>query len=311
LSFPTAKALMEAQGHFFPGYPGWFHAALVLFHRMAFAALLTGLLFANRLRRLRRGELWQGIQLGLWGAFGMLLQTDAQNRIPASTSAFFTQFTSVFLPVWVAVVSRRLPNPRVALASCLVVCGCALLSGVDFKGLGFGFGEWETILAAVLFSGQILALDQERFRANDMRSVAVVMFGVKALVMLPVVLGVDVPMMEAVFDPLDPGAATGWRALYASPSMWLMLGTLTLFCTVFSYSIMTQWQPRVSPVHAGLIYATEPVFATLWALFLPGWFSRMAGLSYQNESLGLSFFAGATAVLFANVLMAFAPPSRA
>jgi drug/metabolite transporter (DMT)-like permease len=278
---------------------------------MAFAALLMGVFFADRLRRLQRGELWQGVQLGMWGALGMLLQTDAQNRIPASTSAFFTQFTSVFLPVWVAISSRRFPNPRVALASGLVVCGCALLSGVDFKGLGFGFGEWETILAALLFSGQILTLDQEKFRANDMRSVAVVMFTVKALVMLPVVLGARGLLIEAPSDLLTLAAATGWRAMYASPSMWLMLGLLTLLCTVYSYSVMTQWQPRVSPVHAGLIYATEPVFATLWALFLPGWFSHLAGLSYQNESLGLSFFAGATAILLANVLMALAPPPRA
>ena len=305
LSFPTAKAVMEAQARFLPGYPEWFHAALVLAHRMILAALLMGGCYATRLPYLQRTELWQGVQLGLWGAAGMLLQTDAQNRIPASTSAFFTQFTSVFIPAWVAFTSGRLPPLRVIVASCLVIFGCALLSGVDFSGMGFGMGEWETILAAVLFSGQILCLEQKKFHSNDMQRVAVVMFSVKAAVLLPVVLLVS-PVSPAAAGAFQHAVsrAAGWTALYTSPSMWFMLGLLTLFSTVFSYSVMTHWQPRVSSVQAGLIYATEPVFATLWALFLPAWFSRLADISYANESLSLSFFGGAFAIILANALTA-------
>jgi hypothetical protein len=46
------------------------------------------------------------------------------------------------------------------------------------------------------------------------------------------------------------------------------------------------------------------VFATLWALFLPAWFSRLADISYANESLSLSFFGGAFAIILANALTA-------
>lgn len=299
---------METQSHFLPGYPEWFHAALVLTHRMTLAALLMGGFYASRMTTIRRSELRQGVQLGVWGAAGMLFQTDAQTLIPASTSAFFTQFTSVFIPVWVAFAARRLPPPRVGIASGLVVLGCALLSGVDLSGLGFGVGEWETVLAALLFSGQILCLGQQKFHGNDMRRVAVVMFLVKAAALSPLVF-LAAPnhsanaqgTSEAVFS------ATGWTALYSDPSMWLMLSVLTLFCTVYSYSIMTHWQPRVSPVQAGLIYATEPVFATLWALFLPGWFSRLAEISYPDESLSLSFLGGALAIVAANLLITTQP----
>jgi drug/metabolite transporter (DMT)-like permease len=231
----------------------------------------------------------------------MILQTDAQTRIAASTSAFFTQFTSVFIPVWVALVSRRAPSLRVVCASGLVVLGCALLSGVQWSRLGFGLGEWETILAAALFSGQILCLEKDGFRRNDMRRVAVIMFAVKAVVLFPLVLG-------ARSEAGAAGADCGWMSLYGSPSIWVMLGLLTLFSTVYGYSTMTQWQRHVSPVQAGLIYATEPVFATLWALFLPGWFSRLSGISYANESLGLSFVGGALAILCANALIILQNP---
>jgi hypothetical protein len=67
----------------------------------------------------------------------------------------------------------------------------------------------------------------------------------------------------------------------------------------------------VSSVQAGLIYATEPVFATVWALFLPGWFSGLAGIQYENEVLGGAFFLGAFAILLANVLAATQPQQSA
>ena len=145
MSFPTAKSVMAAQALHLPGRPEWFYAALVLAHRMLLAAVLMGVWYARRLMGISRVELWQGVQLGLWGGVGMLFQTDAQMRIPASTSAFFTQFTSVFVPAWVAFAARRRPTWRVACASLLVVVGCAILSGVTVSGLGFGLGEWETI----------------------------------------------------------------------------------------------------------------------------------------------------------------------
>jgi drug/metabolite transporter (DMT)-like permease len=91
--------------------------------------------------------------------------------------------------------------------------------------------------------------------------------------------------------------------LYASGGVWGITAILTAFCTVFAYTTMTRWQPRVSSVHAGLIYATEPVFATVWALFLPGMYSRWCGLDYANERLGAGFFWGAALVLAANVLI--------
>jgi hypothetical protein len=47
------------------------------------------------------------------------------------------------------------------------------------------------------------------------------------------------------------------------------------------------------------------VFATLWALFLPGWFSALAGVSYPNEQLSKGFLVGALLMVAANGLLIF------
>jgi drug/metabolite transporter (DMT)-like permease len=301
MSFATAKAIMLCQASLLGGFPDWFHAALLLFNRMALAALVMHFIFRSFGRGLQRRELLQGIELGLFGAFGMLLQTHAQNMIAASTSAFFTQFTCVFVPLVVALRLRIWPSIRVLIACILVLAGCLLLNGAEVGWGGFGIGEMETILCAALFTGQILAIERERYLGNDMRRVASVMFLVKALVLLPVIaVGIMVHQGPGVLDAL-----AGMLRAYASVPLLVMNLLITLISTLYAYLAMTRWQSFVSSTQAGLIYATEPVFATLWALFLPGWFSALAGVSYPNEQLSKGFLLGALLMGAANGLLIF------
>ena len=300
LSFSTGKAVMLAQALSIPGREAWFHSALILFVRMALAALLMVLFYPLKMRRIGREELKQGILLGAFGGAGMLLQTDAQHVIPASTSAFFTQFTCIFVPIVMALKTRRRPTFRVLSSCLLVLSGCAILSGFSATGLSFGRGEWETIGAAAFFTGQMLVLEMSRFRANEMRATAAIMFATKAILLIPVLLlgGVEIGAHAGGVTLAHQIAAA-----FCEGPVLLMTALLTLFSTVYGYSTMTRWQPLVSPVQAGLIYATEPIFATLWALFLPAWFSSLSGISYQNESLGGAFFVGGLLILCANFLL--------
>jgi drug/metabolite transporter (DMT)-like permease len=306
MSFATAKAIMLCQESLMPGLPAWFHAAFVLFNRMAISAILMQLIWRPFGPGLRRSEVVQGFELGLFGAFGMLLQTDAQNLIPASSSAFFTQFTCVFVPVVVALRLRAWPSLRVIIACILVLAGCFLLNGAERGALGFGFGELETILGAALFTGQILAIERAGYAGNNMRRVASVMFAVKAVVLVPV-------MCVGVFNHhSDAGWICTLRGVFSAYGNAPLLGMtmlITLVSTLYAYLAMTRWQGSVSSTQAGLIYATEPVFATVWALFLPGWFSSLSGISYANEVLSGGFFKGALLMLAANALLLFRPHS--
>ena len=294
LSFPMAKAVMQMQVLAAPGHPDWFHAAFILFNRMVLATLVMLALLGARTRGLRRAEIRQGLELGLFGGVAMLLQTDAQNYMDASTSAFFTQFSCVFVPVFVALRSRRMPHPVVPTACVMVMAGCAVLSWDKPGSFRLGRGEWETILSALLFTGQIMCLERPEFQANDSRRSATVMFAVKGALLVTFVIAGGT--REAVHA-------------YASPGVLTLTLILALVCTVYSYSTMTHWQPKVTATQAGLIYATEPVFASAWALFLPGLFSAFTGIAYANEHLSWNLFAGGGLVLVANLLL-IARPDR-
>jgi drug/metabolite transporter (DMT)-like permease len=292
LSFPTAKAVMLAQAAVLPGRPEWFHAAFILFNRMLIATIVMALLLRGKMRGFTRLEFRQGLELGIYGGLGMLLQTDAQNYIAASTSAFFTQFTCVFVPLVVALRSKRMPSTYVIIACVLVMTGCTVLNGVELGSIKLGRGEWETILGAALFTGQILCLERREFQQNDMGRAATMMFAVKGAVLLPFAL---------------VGGGSGILHAYSSIGVLSMTMLLALVCTVFAYAAMTRWQRYVTSTQAGLIYSTEPIFASIWALFLPAWFSMFAHVSYANEQLTWQLFAGGALILAANLLLILRP----
>jgi hypothetical protein len=71
---------------------------------------------------------------------------------------------------------------------------------------------------------------------------------------------------------------------------------------------MNRYQRIVSASEAGIIYATEPAFASAFALFVPGWLSRLSGISYADETLNARLLWGGMLVVSANVLLAVVQP---
>ena len=61
---------------------------------------------------------------------------------------------------------------------------------------------------------------------------------------------------------------------------------------------------NVSATEAGLIYCIEPVIATILSSFLPGWISRLASITYTNETLTWSLLTGGVLIVGATVLVA-------
>jgi drug/metabolite transporter (DMT)-like permease len=96
-------------------------------------------------------------------------------------------------------------------------------------------------------------------------------------------------------------------AIYGSGPIMALTLLLALACTVYGYLMMTRWQPSVTATQAGIIYATEPVFASSWALFLPEIYSRMTGIAYPNETIHWQLLAGGALILAANTLLILRP----
>ncbi len=290
VSFPVMKALAMEQQKLSPEGSGWFFALLGAMYRFGSAGMILALIICRDLRNITRLEFEQGLGLGLFGVGGVLFQMDGLNYTAASTSAFLTQSYCLFIPLWVALMHRRLPPRKVFFSVALVVTGLAILAGLNFRDLRLGCGEVETLIASLLFAGQILWLERPRYANTNPLRFSVVMFLVMCLLCLPGV------WLTA------PSAAACLRS-FASPAALGFLGLLVVFCTLGGYLVMNRWQRDVTATEAGMVYSVEPVFTSVLTLFLPAWISIWANVNYPNESLTSRLLLGGGLITMANVLL--------
>jgi drug/metabolite transporter (DMT)-like permease len=286
VSFPLMKAFALRSGLVAPGASDWFMSALVLLGRFLAAALVL-LCFERKLPT--RSELAQGLWIGGFAGVGHLLQMDGLSWTNASTSAFLTQGYVVVLPMLAAIEGRRRPERRVLLAVLLNLIGLAVLARFDPRTLTLGRGEGETLLAAVLFAGQIFSISRPRYAENESGPVTLVMF-------LTIGLGAA-PLAVAT------GRASDFDQLTSSLQIWILVGLLAAVCTLLPFVLMNRYQRRVSSSEAGVIYGAEPVLASLLALFLPALLSPVAGARYANERLTPRLVFGALLVTSAVLLL--------
>jgi drug/metabolite transporter (DMT)-like permease len=289
-SFVAMKALGLEQQILLPGGSSWFIASLSLAIRFGIAALILFLWSLRTLHKITRREAEQGVGLGIVGGLGLLFQMDAVNYTSASTAAFLTQCYCLFIPVFVACRKKCLPKIGVAISCVMVVIGVAVLSKFNFREMHLGRGEWEAIVASMFFTVQILWLERPAFSSNNMNHVSLIMFAVNLLSVLPVFFVVKPPWPEVV-------------AACNSPTVLVLYAILTLFCTLAAYLLMNYWQRHVDATRAGLIYCAEPLFASLFALFVPAIFSRLANVNYPNELMTAHLVIGGGLITAANVLI--------
>lgn len=242
-------------------------------------------------------EIRQGLTLSFWGGIGMWLQADGLAYTEASTSAFLTQSYCVILPLWVAFRDRCAPRKTTIYAVVLVISGGAILAGVSTENMKVGRGELATMASAFFFAFQILTLEKPVHANNRGRSVTLVLCLGIALVFLPITFA-TAPSTSIVLS------------MGSSPSIILLTSVLALVCTVGSFCLMNTYQRHVTSTEAGLIYTTEPVFASCYALFLPGIIASLMGHPYANESLTIKLIIGGSLIIVANLIVILAMKKR-
>lgn len=284
------KALGQMHQTLMPSATTWFSASLCMTYRFAIAGLVMFFMCRRTIRRLTWSEFYEGAGLAFFASGGLVFQMDGLAYTSASTSAFLTQCYCLIIPVWVSLRERRWPSAVVVLSCGLVIIGVGILSKVDLRQLKLGRGEMETLIASVIFTAQILWLQRKCFAKNNVMNFTLVMFVMIALFCLPIALLTAKNRSDL------------WMAYSTVPTA-LSLSILVLFSTLGGYLLMNRWQPLVTATQAGLIYCVEPVFASAAALVMPGWFSKIAGIDYPNERLGLNLLLGGGLITIANVLV--------
>jgi drug/metabolite transporter (DMT)-like permease len=281
-------------------------AAFYMSVRFAIALALLAVVMPGLFRGLTREHWRLGAYVGLSFAAGSILQIVALNEIPASRSSFLTSLAVVFTPLLMVTVERRWPRPVVLAGVALALAGTAVLTGIVELGGRFGLrtageaatrwqlGDTLTTIAAFLFAVQIIQVDlfSRRMPTAQLTPgmfVATMSFGV-------------VTFAAGVIAMPSSTALPARLTLLQDGSFMTLTVVTSLLCTVAAFYLMNKYQPFVTPADAALIYTLEPIFATFWAMWLPGLISPLVGLDYPSEEPGWQLTAGGLLVVAGNVL---------
>lgn len=248
-----------------------------------------------------KNEILHGFVLAVFGGLGVYFQMHGLHSISASSSAFITQVYCVFIP-WFAYFRNKTPiNFRVVVSTALVLLALKFVTGFEWTQIHFKPGEWLTLLAAFLFTFQILSFDEKRFKGNRVLPLTFVMCIGSALCTFTLGFitsrSVDAELFRQVLS------------IQFDIRTLLITLILVLGPTLFSFLGMNYWQPKVNAVQAGLIYCTEPVWATLIAGSFPLFLSPFLGIDYAAETFHLDFFYGAILMTVAQIALFVRKPS--
>jgi drug/metabolite transporter (DMT)-like permease len=294
MSFPLVRGVELVQHANVAGLSDGALAAANVAIRFALAVAILLLIYGRQLVRITGREWSQATGLAFFAVGGLYLQTLGLAWTDASITAFLTQLYSLIVPLIVAVRDRRFPSLRVIIACTLVLAGAAMLSPGLLQHFVLGPGEFVIILSAFFMACQIVWVERPIYGENRPGVVTILMFSIMA------------GLSGVIYFTLG-GTPHLAQQLLGTPVLWTLTVALVLLCTVFNFLIMNAWQRCVSATEAGLIYCIEPVIASFLALFLPGWISRFASISYENETLTWTLFVGGALIVSATVLVATEP----
>lgn len=221
------------------------HAFVTL--RFILAAALTLAIGGRRmLSAIRRSTLRDGAWLGMLLAAGHILQTAGLARTSPSNSAFLTGISVVLVPAFLAIGGWRLP--RVGWVAVLLAAAALGVLTLDPNTLSVNLGDVLSVGCAVAYAAQIVKTSRCSIR-HDLWALTFVEFVVIALI------------SGGVWAA--SGAPTAGMAM---PGVWGALAFSSVLCTVFAYVVMNAAQRVVSAWEAGLVFTTEPLFATVIAV---------------------------------------------
>lgn len=230
--------------------------ALYLAARFWIAVALLLPFFLKRRRALAPADWRKGFFLGAAMFAGMFCQTAGLKYTSASNSGFLTALSVVLVPVWNRLFRGRGLRLQEGAGLLLTSAGVALIAGAGVGG--FNRGDALTAAGAVAFSVQIVLIECFVGRDDSLPYAWMMIFWTAALATLAV------PFLGPPRFDAGPGIAAG-------------IVYLGVFATAAGFWGQTRYQPRTSSTAAAVLYATEPVFAAVFARVFLGEFLAPGG----------------------------------
>lgn len=216
--------------------------------RFLLAFVVSFLIFFNSMKNLNKKTLFLGSVIGIVLFAGYAFQTVGLSYTTASKSGFITGFSVVLVPVFSAILLKKIPNISTIIGVILAILGLGLMT--LNSNLSLNIGDLYTLICAFAFAFHIILVGKYTTEVDSI-ALAVVQIGIVGLLSLIFSLS-----LEKFTIP-------------KSTDVWVAIFITGILATSGAYIIQNTMQRFTSPTHTALIYTGEPVFSAIFAyLFL-------------------------------------------
>jgi len=237
---------------------------LYLVFRFGIAAIVMLVLYGRRIRG--RALVVDGVILGVLNSLGLLLQVLGQVFTTASKSAFITSLNTPLVPLVSLTLYRTRPSPPQLVAVALATVGLMLLT-YPAGGAHWNAGDLYTVGCALFYAFTIVQIAR-RAPGHDARPLTAVQI-VAATVTFCCALALAKLCIHTIpAASLPEFARLEGRPLVLTPKLIVEGLYMAIACTVVTFGLQTWAMARMSATHAAIVFALEPVFATIMAI---GW----------------------------------------
>ena len=245
--------------------------------RFGIAAILMPILIPNIRKELKSKEVWKGggILAGLVLG-GFLFQMHALEEIDPAVSAFLTSLYVIFTAIIISVLNKKIISKSLAFGVMLATFGAGYMQGPP--QVEFGKAEWFTVICALIFGFHIVATDRI---TKVMSPMAVTMTSISMAAIGGTVIFLYSYSTEVV--------TTDLRFVYKT-SFLVPLLLCSILGTLMALSLVNYYQKDLDPVRAAILFALEPVWATLISVI------------YGMTEITLWLFIGGGALLLGNLI---------
>lgn len=222
-----------------------------LFYRFALASILMFFIAYKYLNQTDIKTLSYGIILGIFLFSAFATQTFGLAHTKSSIVAFITGLNVICVPFLAYLIFKDKVKKNVFIASLVAVAGLYLLT-MSGK-LSIGYGEFLTLICAVLFALQIIFTGKYSKEVNVYLLVLYQLITV-AILSLCFSLALDDKTFALEYD----------YAFYKAVII------TAVFATVYAFLIQTYMQQFTTATKTAIIFTMEPVSASIYGYFAGG-----------------------------------------
>jgi drug/metabolite transporter (DMT)-like permease len=218
-----------------------------LAYRYLAAALILFFFVFKKLKTIDRRTLKAGLFIGFPLFVGCILQIVGLVYTTPSKSGFLTGMNVIFVPFFLALVYKQMPDSKSVAGVIFSVLGLSVMS-LD-SNMSMNFGDLLTLISAVAFAVQIILVDKY---ARDV-DIAVISF--LQMLLIGVLSFIPAVAFEGLKFPINRFSVSS-------------IIFTAIFCSIYAYYVQNKMQPYTKPTHAAIIFLMEPVFSAIFSSFI-------------------------------------------